>query len=165
MTISRVVCVSPLRCALRRLEPMVDQVSVRFFDRLLTSRPDLAPHFATMAAPHRRRMLLTALLLAVESEEEPGVMERTLHGFGRRHFSLDLGDDDFDFFGKTMRFVLAESLAAAWTAPVEAAWDEAFRKMVEAMKVGRREMLLRGHAGAEPEREAVVSYLPPSLIS
>lgn len=159
MATSTVVCVSPLRCALRRLEPRVDEVGVRFFERLLAARPDMIPHFSGFGPARRRRMLLTALLLAIESEEEPGVMERTLRGFGRRHATLALEAEDYEFFGETMRRTLAEALDAAWTPQVEQAWRAAFAKMVQAMSEGQR-----GGSPSQGRRPqaVVVGTRPPS---
>lgn len=128
------VSTEPLREALAKLRPQAQTVIGRFYDRLLERRPDFAKYFADTDWPRQRRMLLNALVLAVESEEEPEDVRPTIEAYGRRHDPFDLSVEDYRIFGRTLRETLADALGDDWTEDVDAAWDRAFTHLVRIMR-------------------------------
>lgn len=126
--------IEALREALAKLRPQAQSVVGRFYERLLERRPDFAPHFEGTDWTRQRRMLLNSLVLALESEEDPEEVAETIRAYGRRHDSFNLAPADYDFFGATLRETLVEALGNDWTADVDAAWTQAFGRLVRAMR-------------------------------
>ena len=124
---------SALREALALLQPEADAVVGDFYDRLLERRPDFRPHFATTDWTRQRRMLLHALVLAIEMAEEPDEVAKTLRGFGRRHDSLGLSGADYEEFGELLGETLRDHLGAAWTDDVASIWDNTYPNLVRRM--------------------------------
>ena len=125
--------VSPLREVLAGLRTETDAVIGRFYQRLLARRPEFAPHFAETGWAHERRMLLHALVLALETAEEPDETERTLRGFGRRHRPFALNGEDYAVFGEVLRETLRDHVGAAWSAEIDASWCATYADVVRRM--------------------------------
>jgi len=123
-----------LRAALSKLQPQVQAVIGRFYERLLSRRPEFAGYFERTDWQRQRRMLLGALVMALEAEEEPDEVRETIRAYGRRHDPYHLTDDDYVFFGATLKETLAEALAADWTPAVDEAWDHAFAHLMDSMR-------------------------------
>lgn len=129
-----VVDMEALRAALAKLQPQVQAVIGRFYERLFERRPDFRPYFAHTDWTRQRRMLLGALVMALEAEEEPEAVVDTIRAYGRRHDSYTLSDADYEVFGATLKETLQDALAADWTPKVDEAWDHAFEHLVTTMR-------------------------------
>lgn len=127
---------SPLRAAIAALHPQADYVLGRFYERLLTRRPDFAPYFANTDWTRQKRMLLQALVLTMELDEEPATVEVTLRAFGHRHDPYPLTVDDYRYFGDVLRETLREHLRELWTPAVDTAWDGVYPRLVGVMRGG-----------------------------
>jgi hemoglobin-like flavoprotein len=123
-----------LRAALSKLQPHVQDVIGRFYERLLARRPDFAPYFEHTDWQRQRRMLLGSLVMALEAEEEPDEVRETIRAYGRRHDPYHLTDADYDVFGATLKETLQEALAADWSPTVDEAWDHVFAHLVDSMR-------------------------------
>lgn len=126
---------APLRAVLESLRPQVDDVIGTFYERLLETRPDFAPHFASTDWPRQRRMLLSSLVLMLECQEDPDqCLYETMRGFGRRHGSYELSEGDYRLFGTILRDTLAGFAGEAWTPDVELVWEHSFGNAVKLMR-------------------------------
>lgn len=128
------VDVSPLREVLRLLEPDAQTVIRAFFERLVERRPKFKPLFRDTDWPRQRRMLLSALVLVAECDEEPDVALETVRALGRRHAELPLTGEDYEIFESTLRETLQEAIGEAWTTDVDRAWKSAMHFVVTTMR-------------------------------
>ena len=123
----------PLRKVFERLQPNADEVLARFYERLFERRPDFRSLFAETDWPRQRRMLLQALVLAVETQEEPDEVRTTLRAFGRRHDPFHLSPEDYAEFGEVLRDTLRDNTGACWSEETEVTWKKAYADLLLVM--------------------------------
>ena len=80
--------------------------------------------------------LMDMLGLAVSLSGNEQVLEAELRELGARHRGYGVQDEQYDLVRQAMIAMLAEVLAAEFTAPVREAWTMFYDWMAAAMKAG-----------------------------
>ena len=110
-----------------------DAISARFYERLFTEYPELAPLFENVSQPGQQKKLLASMVLLVQNLRQPEVIEDYLISLGARHQQYGIQAADFEKFSENWLAVLAEFSGESWTSQLEHAWHNLFKKMAALM--------------------------------
>lgn len=110
-----------------------DAISARFYERLFSVYPELAPLFENVSQPGQQKKLLASMVLLVQNLRQPEVIEDYLISLGARHQQYGIQAADFEKFSENWLAVLAEFSGESWTSQLEQAWHNLFKKMAALM--------------------------------
>lgn len=105
------------------------ELVAKFYERLFERHPRFKELFPDTMSHQAEKMVQTLALMAKHSEDEKTVHPH-LEKVGARHRQYRLALSDFDDFLTVLMEVMGEYNAPAWSPECEAAWRDAFRRVV-----------------------------------
>lgn len=117
-----------------QVAPIADQAAELFYGRLFQIDPSLERMFDRTDLKKQGRMLMQALSLTVKGLDAPDTLIPILQSLGRRHAGYGVRDEHYDTVGQALLWTLNKGLGAGFTAPVKAAWVEAYTLVASVMK-------------------------------
>lgn len=125
-------------------------LATRFYDKLLTRHPELAPLFHNRG--RQEKMLARALVAVLDRIDQAPWLEEQLAGLGRRHVGYGVSSEMYPWFGVALLETMADVLGRDWTPEVAAAWSEAWADLSALMlrSVDDPHYVERANAFSEP---------------
>ena len=117
-----------------QVAPIADQAAELFYGQLFQIDPSLKRMFDRTDLKKQGRMLMQALSLTVKGLDAPDTLIPILQSLGRRHAGYGVRDEHYDTVGQALLWTLNKGLGAGFTAPVKAAWVEAYTLVASVMK-------------------------------
>ncbi len=108
-------------------------LTVRFFERLLSEHPDLAPLFNGVSLDGQQKKFFASLVLIVQSLRQPDVLADYLRGLGARHQHYGVKARYYPLMIENLLAVMAELSGSEWTADVAQAWQETLSEITATM--------------------------------
>lgn len=140
-----------LRKSFAQLHGKESVASLAFYRRLFELAPEVRPLFHTDIEEQGRK-LMEILGFALGRLDRPAELLAALEGLGARHVGYGATAEHYPVVGRALLDMLAESLGAAFTPAVRAAWTELYQVCTEAM--------LRGAAGDTKSGTRTVNSVP-----
>ena len=100
-----------------------------FYERLFERHPRFRSLFPATMSHQAEKMVQTLALMAKHSDDAK-LLHPHLERIGGRHQHYGLAFEDFEDFLAVLMEVMSEYNAKAWSPQCEAAWREAFRRVV-----------------------------------
>ena len=116
-----------------RLAPSGETLVARFYERLMTEHPHLAPLFEGVDMVVQQGKLLGSLRLLVEHLRRPGELAAILADLGRRHAGYGVRPEHYPPVAETLLAVMAELAGPDWTPEVARAWEETLGEVARIM--------------------------------
>lgn len=113
--------------------PIQKAAAELFYGRLFELDPTLRPLFKGDMAEQGRK-LMTMINTVVMSLDRLGPMLGAIEDLGRRHVAYGVTEAHYDTVGSALLWTLETGLGEQFTAPVEAAWTEAYTTLATTMK-------------------------------
>ncbi|MFL5542728.1 MAG: globin family protein, partial [Longimicrobiaceae bacterium] len=117
-----------------------------FYGRLFELDPSLRPMFRGDLEEQGKK-LMQMITVVVRGLDRLDQLVPAVEALGRRHAGYGVRDSHFDTVAAALLWTLGQGLGDAFTAPVKAAWTEAYTLLATVMK--------RAAAGEQP--------LPPTV--
>lgn len=121
------------------IRPRVEDFAASFYINLFHLHPQLKPFFAKTDMVEQRKMLMGALVLAINNIHKPEQIATTLKRLGGRHIKYGASLEYYPLFGEALLTTLEDYLGSDWTEEVEKAWFEAYHAITELMLTGAQE--------------------------
>jgi hemoglobin-like flavoprotein len=122
------------RLAVERMPALGD----RFYEKLFTRHPAIAPLFRRNAPRAQSAMFLSTLMSIVDHLEDAPWLAQHLAALGARHADYGITDNMYAWVGSCLIDTLAESVGPGWNARIQHAWETAFAAISEHMRAGAR---------------------------
>jgi hemoglobin-like flavoprotein len=117
----------------RAVEPILDQATKIFYDRLFEMDPTLKQMFRR-PGEEQARMLGQALTLVVKSIDKPEKIRTGVEALGRRHLDYGVRKEMYVTVGVALLWTLEKGLGDAFTPEVRDAWLAAYTWLATAMQ-------------------------------
>jgi hemoglobin-like flavoprotein len=117
--------------------PIQKAAAQLFYERLFELDPSLRPHFrGDMSEQGRKLMAMISTVVSGLDQLGPliGPLLGATEELGRRHVGYGVTPAHYDTVGSALLWTLGKGLGEHFTAPVEAAWTEAYATLAAAMK-------------------------------
>ncbi len=121
------------------IRPRVEDFAASFYINLFHLHPQLKPFFAKTDMVEQRKMLVGALVLAINNIHKPEQIVTTLKRLGGRHLTYGVPLEYYRLFGESLFTTLGDYLGDDWTAEVEQAWFDAYQAITQLMLTGAQE--------------------------
>jgi hemoglobin-like flavoprotein len=128
------------------VEPIADTAAALFYGRLFELDPSLRPMFRGDLKEQGKK-LMQMLTVVVRGLDRLDQLVPAVEALGRRHAGYGVRDEHYHTVATALLWTLGQGLGDAFTAPVKAAWVEAYTLLATVMQ--------RAAAG--------VSALPPTV--
>jgi hemoglobin-like flavoprotein len=122
-----------VRDTFAKVSPIAPQAAVLFYDRLFVLDLALKPLFKGDLAEQGRK-LMTMIGTAVANLNRLEVIVPAVQDLGRRHAGYGVQPAHYDSVAAALLWTLGQGLGDAFTAPVQAAWTEAYTILATVMK-------------------------------
>jgi hemoglobin-like flavoprotein len=109
----------------QKVQPVLEQAAVMFYDRLFELDPALRTLFHGPAADQARK-LAQALTIVVTAIDRPEQIRGAVEALGRRHVGYGVRDEHYSTAGEALIWTLAQGLGDAFTSEVREAWAAAY---------------------------------------
>ena len=116
--------------------PRGEDLVERFYDRLLTTAPELRTLFAATNMVRQRQMLLGALVLLRKSLRNLDAIVPTLQSLGARHATYGVLPEHYPIVGSALVTTMAEIGEKDWIPEYTEAWTAAYQIVQQAMLSG-----------------------------
>ena len=116
-----------------KVVPIADTAASLFYDRLLTSHPELAPMFAGVDMPEQRRKLVKAIGLVVTSLDRIDTLLPVIRDLGQRHAGYGVQDEHYGQVGAALLWTLQTGLGDDWSEEAAGAWALAYQLLADTM--------------------------------
>jgi hemoglobin-like flavoprotein len=113
--------------------PIQDTAASLFYGRLFELDPALRALFRGDMTEQGRK-LMTMITIVVGSLDRLDPILAAVEDLGRRHVGYGVTEAHYDTVGSALLWTLGQGLGDQFTAPVEAAWVEAYTTLASAMK-------------------------------
>ncbi len=113
--------------------PIQKAAAELFYGRLFELDPALRPLFKGDMSEQGRK-LMAMINTVVMSLDRLGSMLGAIEDLGRRHVAYGVTEAHYDTVGSALLWTLGKGLGEQFTAPVEAAWTEAYTTLASTMK-------------------------------
>lgn len=117
------------------IAPASDRVAALLYERLFTLDPTLRALFRDDMKGQGEKLMAT-LAFFIYNLRAPDLLNPHLVHLGRRHVAYGVQPEDYDLMGQALLWAVAQTLGAAFTPELAAAWRACFRLLVEKMKAG-----------------------------
>ena len=128
------------------VEPIADTAAELFYGRLFELDPSLRPMFRGDMKEQGKK-LMQMLTVVVRGLDRLDQLVPAVEALGRRHAGYGVRDEHYGTVAAALLWTLEQGLGVAFTAPVKAAWTEAYTLLATVMQ--------RAAAGVSP--------LPPTV--
>jgi hemoglobin-like flavoprotein len=118
----------------KRVAPVADAASRRFYDRLFETDASARALFQASDMLEQRRKLVQALSLVVQGIDDLPALAPMAADLGRRHAQLGVTDRQYESVGAALLWMLEQTLGAAWTAETKLAWASAYAVLAGLMR-------------------------------
>lgn len=108
-------------------------LAIRFFERLLSEYPDLAPLFEGVSLDGQQKKFFASLVLIVQSLDQPEVLGDYLRGLGARHYHYGVKAEHYPLVIENLLAVMAELSGRQWTEHVDEAWRSTIAQITTTM--------------------------------
>ncbi len=122
-----------VRESFAKVVPIAPQAAAMFYDRLFVLEPSLKLLFRGDMAEQGRK-LMAMIGLAVASLDRLETIVPAVQQLGRRHATYGVHPAHYDTVASALLWTLGQGLGDAFTAPVQAAWAEAYTILATVMK-------------------------------
>ena len=116
-----------------KLEPVINQAAMLFYDRLFQLDPSLWDMFHSTRTEQARK-LAHVLTVVVKSLNRPEQILGTVQELGRRHVGYGVRDEHYDNVGEALLWTLEVGLGEAFTPEVSDAWAAAYTMLATVMQ-------------------------------
>lgn len=110
-----------------------DKLAQNFYQRLFADYPELMPLFDGISITGQQKKLLASLVLLVQHQSKPELLNDYLSGLGARHTHYGASRQDFEKFTTTLLLVMQDMLGKLWTPEVAMAWGNTLNKVTKLM--------------------------------
>lgn len=117
----------------RAVEPILDQATKMFYDRLFEMDPPLKQLFRR-PGDEQARMLGQALTLVVRGIGNPEKIRPAVEALGRRHVDYGVRNEHYVTVGVALLWTLEKGLGGAFTPEVRDSWLAAYTWLATLMK-------------------------------
>jgi len=132
--------IAVLESSFKALEPVIEQVTLKFYEKLFQEFPDVIPMFSATTVDVQHKKLWAALKLVVSSLRNPEKLTNALEELGKRHGGYGAIEAHYEAVAETLLGVMEEFAGDLWTKEVEGAWIAALNTvagiMINASKEG-----------------------------
>ena len=108
-------------------------LAIRFFERLLSEYPELAPLFKGVSLDGQQKKFFASLVLIVQSLDQPEVLGDYLRGLGARHYHYGVKAAHYPLVIENLLAVMAELSGRQWTEQVDEAWRNTIARITDTM--------------------------------
>ena len=119
--------------------PRGDELMDRFYARLFTAAPAVAPLFASTDLRRQKQKLLAALVLLRRSLRDLDAVVPKLRAMGARHVGYGARPEHYPVVGTVLIDSMAEVAGDSWRPDYGRAWAAAFDIVAGAMLAGAAE--------------------------
>jgi hemoglobin-like flavoprotein len=144
-----------LRSSFAEITRRRPDVAAVFYKRLFEVAPDVRRAFKG-APKDEQRELAQALAQVVASLEHGEVLAGHLVRIGRRHAALKARPAHYKLFGDTLLWTFEQVLKRDFTAPLRAAWMQAYAAMAKTMMAAGEPLAVPKVVAAKPKRKPAV---------
>ena len=116
-----------------KLEPVINQATMLFYDRLFQLDPSLWDMFRNTRTEQARK-LAHVLTVVVKSLNQPEQILGTVQELGRRHVGYGVRDEHYDIVGEALLWTLEVGLGEAFTPQVKDGWAAAYTMLATVMQ-------------------------------
>ena len=116
--------------------PRGEELVDRFYDRLLTSAPELKSLFVETNMVRQRQMLLGALVLLRKSLRNLDAVVTVLQSLGARHATYGVLPEHYPLVGSALIGTMAEIGEGEWVPEYTQAWTDAYQVVKQTMLSG-----------------------------
>ena len=116
--------------------PRGDELMDRFYARLFTAAPAVAPLFASADLRRQKHKLLAALVLLRRSLRDLDAVVPQLRAMGARHVGYGARPEHYVVVGTVLIDAMAEVAGDAWRPEYARAWAGAFEVVAGTMLAG-----------------------------
>ena len=125
-----------VRSSWQQVFPLRETAAQMFYDKLFELEPALRPLFKADLSQQAGKLFDTLNAL-VASLGEDGALESVAGPLRRSHAGFRATPAQYAAVGEALMWTLGASVGKAFTAPVRAAWSEAYAGLAAAMQVDR----------------------------
>ena len=115
------------------VEPIADTAAAMFYGRLFELDPSLRPMFRGDLHEQGKK-LMQMITVVVRGLDRLDQLVPAIEALGARHAGYGVRDEHYDTVAAALLWTLEQGLGAAFTAPVKAAWVEAYTLLATVMK-------------------------------
>ena len=109
----------------RLIQPVIDDLAVLFYERLLEIDPSLRRMFH-LPRREQARLLAQTLTLVVKQIDRPSQLRGAVEALGQRHAGYGVRDEHYAIAGEALLWTLEKGLKHAFTSEVRDAWVVAY---------------------------------------
>jgi len=121
-----------VRDTFARVVPIAPQAAALFYDRLFVLDPSLKLLFKGDMI-EQGRLLMAMIGTAVDNLDKLETIVPAVQDLGRWHATYGVQSAHYDIVASALLWTLGQALGNAFTAPVEAAWTEAYTILATVM--------------------------------
>ena len=118
----------------QQVAPTADQAAALFYRRLFELDPSLRELFTNVDIAAQGKKLAKALDDLVANLDHVEYVVPALEVMGRRHVAYGVRDQHYETVGDALLWTLERDLGESWTPEAKAAWLEAYKLVVKAMR-------------------------------
>ncbi len=107
--------------------------AARFYHTLFARHPELRPMFHRNSDGAQRKMFAQKLAAIIDNIENPSWMQETLLAIARSHHDYGATPAMYTQVGAALLDTLRESCGDGWSEAAEAAWNQAYRSIADAI--------------------------------
>jgi hemoglobin-like flavoprotein len=139
------------------VEPIADTAAALFYGRLFELDPSLRPMFRGDLKEQGKK-LMQMITVVVRGLDRLDQLVPAVEALGRRHAGYGVRDEHYGTVAAALLWTLGQGLGVAFTAPVKAAWTEAYTLLATVMQ--------RAAAGESPlPRTVPVHAIHPEALA
>lgn len=128
-----------LRSTFATVAPRADDLAKAFYNRMLTTFPQVRPLFSETDFKQQRAKLVQSLVAVVALVDKPDQLGPVLENLGQSHEDYRVTERMYPYVSFSMLSVLAEFLGSDWTAEAATTWEDALTFVSNAMIEAQRQ--------------------------
>lgn len=117
----------------KQVVPIAETAADLFYDRLFTIAPETRSLFPDEMTGQKKK-LIAMLATAVTNLHQVETILPAVEALGRRHADYGVTAAHYEPVGAALLWTLEQGLSDGFTAPVKAAWTEAYTTLAGAMQ-------------------------------
>jgi nitric oxide dioxygenase len=141
-----------IRSTFAQIEPIADQASAIYFERLFQLDPALRPTFSSDLTAEGMK-LIQILKSAVNLLDRPYALVSAMEALGQRHSTGCVKEEHYVTVGAALLWTLERGLGNAFTPDVKNAWLAFYLLAANTMKAA----IARCNAASQPDETAAVA--------
>ncbi|XZG69858.1 globin family protein [Chitinibacteraceae bacterium HSL-7] len=125
--------ISLIRDSFSKVEPMAEQASALFYQRLFEYAPEVRTLFKR-PLPEQGKMLMVALKAAVQGLDDLEQLVPVLHRLAAQHVKYGVQPEHYTPVGNALLWTLKTGLGPHWHPELRQAWVDVYRLIAHTIK-------------------------------